>query len=265
MASGILHQAGTSRLSPFRVSIPFMLLFALSSCVNEQSNFVMYPNDPIARSNGASSIATGSTYDAGITLERSQIWSGSPAYSTAHAAFEKKSSPAEVASVSINNTNLNWANSTTGLFYAQSYGVHDLATYGAIDSVEFSYSGFDGTAFSTRSPFHDFGKFSAPDTVVISQGFTLRYEHAYREDSLMIVVQTYDSIAPNTLHALRMTVPDSGLVVFKPGFIIPSKNTDGLVIQISRSHFRTIVTPEGKRIGVSTIQQLSPTVISMRP
>jgi len=211
----------------------------------------------------------GERYDAGITHWRTQSWKGGAttsidfAKSIVAAAFDIHGSAVSIGYVEVNGARLSWhACSGEAMPWSpQIYLGSDFPTYGASDSLEFTYADFDGTSFSIKTPFAEFGKFTFPDTLVASKAYVVRYEKYFSQDSL--VVQTNVGLNNGGLHdGRRIIVPDTGAIVFPPDFI--QADSQGLYIVITRSHFESIISPQGKRIGVSTMQSTSDTLISVR-
>jgi len=279
-----MQLAGRRKSAPRRThlfGISIWLLLALGSCVTQPSdkrdwfpvNCKAYDQaDPIVRSRGFSGVqrglglmndsVAGESYDAGITIERTQSWMGEakPLYPWAdafvRAAFDVNSLAVQIGNVSINGTDLSYhtcSGEAMSLSPQVYIGYDTAAYYGEHDSMEISYSNFAGSSFASKTAFGDFGKFTLPDTIVISKGFTMPYEKFFSRDSLVV-----------NFYYVTMIVPDTGAVVFPPNFVQLATDSQALNISVSRSHFATIISPQGKRIGVSTTQFTDDTLIQAR-
>lgn len=265
--------------------ISIWVLLVLASCVTQPSEKrdifpdickAYFQTDPIVRCSGFSGVqrglgltndsVKGETYDVGITIRRTQSWMGEAesfypwADASVRAAFNVDSLAVQIGNVSINGTDLLYhacsgeaMSLSPQVYIGIDTATHIAAYYGSHDSMEFSYSNFAGSSFATKTAFGDFGKFTLPDTIVISKGFTMRYEKFFSRDSLVV-----------NFYYVTMIVPDTGAVVFPPNFVQLATDSQALNISVRRSHFASIISPQGKRIGVSTTQFTGDTVIQAR-
>jgi hypothetical protein len=275
----LITKAIASNSSKTALVVMSLGLLGLFSCVNDQPTPIPDPvyfgNDPVARSDGFSvnnlsirgmatglknGLVNGQLFDAALTIQRAQQWSGYES-SDVQAAFNVGGQAVKIGGVVLNGFNVPWLesdnNGMTMGWFPQSYVSGDSSTYGTSDSSTFSYSDFDGASYMTKVFFADFGKITIPDTIVTSKGLAIGYAKHSSQDSIVLDIQPVDSTSPSTTGWLEMVIPDSGTIVLPPNFILPGKNLWAWNISISRMHFTSIASPQGKRIGVSTWQSVN--------
>jgi hypothetical protein len=138
------------------------------------------------------------------------------------------------------------------VYISNTPGYNDTSFYGTHDSLRFSYSNFDGGSYAAEVAFQSFGRITSPDTVATSQGCTLHYEKFLSRDSITVTISG----------GMTLTVPDTGAIVLPPNFALTNLALVHWNIMLFRPHFSSLLSPQGKRIGISTLQIASGSVLA---
>ncbi len=222
------------------------------------------------------SLEHGQNFDAAVGLFRGQNTNGLSdpnQISVGRVAFESHNTPAQVGSVSLNNDALAWlpSGSTTGLDY--SYGTADPNLFGSQNSMAFSYVDFNGETLKDSVPVAPaFGTITFPDTISVSHGCTISYQHPVANDSIGIYVTVY-----GTDSGFFVTRPDTGSIIFAPNqlpvdpyltvfdSVTGTWPNYGFYIYFFRSNWSTQITPSGKKIAVYSSMETDGQYIPAKP
>jgi hypothetical protein len=191
-------------------------------------------------------LENGQHFDAAIGLFRGQTTSGLSDPNNipiGRMAFELNNTPAQVASATINNDALAWLPSGSAIGSDWSYGKADPNLYDSLHSIAFSYVDFNGETYKdTVSVAPAFGTITFPDSIPVSHGCVISYQHPIPNDSIGIYVDMFDT-------SFFVTRPDTGTIVLTPNQF-PHSNYAELAIYFYRWNWSARTTPSGKKIGV---------------
>lgn len=202
------------------------------------------------------SLENGQKFDAAVALFRAQDTNGL-AYSNempiARIAFELNNAPTQVSSASANNISLPWLSSD---FF---YGKSDPNVFGMQDSMTFSYVDFNGETYTdTLGVAPSFGTITFPDSISLSKGCVISYQHSVPNDSIGISVNfSYGS----NFFTIR---PDTGSIVFAPNELRESSYHE-FTISFCRWNWSTRTSPSGKKIGIYSSMETEPVYIPSKP
>src|ERR1700733_4284851 len=161
------------------------------------------------------SLEHGQNFDAAVGLFRGQSTNGltSPNQTPiGRMAFELKNAPAQVGSATLNKNTLAWLPSGSAIGWDWSYGKADPNLFGSQDSMAFSYVDFNGETYKdTLRIAPAFGIITFPDSISVSHGCTISYQHPVPNDSIEIYVTGYGIDT-----SFFVTRPDTGSIVFAP-------------------------------------------------
>ncbi len=240
--------------SPFEYMVNGGVLLQSSNEIREGSSGI-----------STDSLEQGQHFDAAVALFRGQTANGlaNPnEIPIGHMAFESNGAPNQVGSATINNTALSWTLPGSGsslAYYA--YANTDPNLYGSQDSMAFSYVGFNGETYKdTVGIAPAFGAITFPDTVSVSHGCVISYQHPVLNDSIEIYVNVFDS-------TFLITRPDTGAIVFSPNQmpLDLTYSNDGFIIYFYRWKWSTQTTPSGKKIGIYSSMETDGHFIPTKP
>ncbi len=237
------------------------LLVLLYGCQSTTVDPFAYPSDPLARAAGARwSWEPNEPFDAGIVITRIRTSLASKDLGTTsiHVAFDLSNNPVKVDSIQCNGVHLPWIATEQTFDKANIYAIDNSTIgFGTPDSMSFTYAGYDAERFSTVIPITpDFGNITIADTISISKGLRIVYQKAIPGDSIQVHIVgiladpnqvknfPYDSLN------LDKTLPDTGTLEFTPSELPHVDGIASFVIQAIRSHFSTVTSPKGKKIGI---------------
>ena len=197
-------------------------------------------------------------FDVGVALYRTQTFAGSTPDQNyqpeARMAFQIRNQASQVDTASVNGAILPWISATENSGAWNTYTLHDPSTWGSVDSMTFTYRGFDSASFaSTVEIAPSFGKIVHPDTLSAAQGCVFTYDNPVQGDSILVVVWTGSS-------TLTFSAQDNGMIVFAP-HQLPYDATiaaNGYEIGLSRFHWCVRTSSAGKRIGIYSEQRTEP-------
>jgi len=177
-------------------------------------------------------------------------------------AFELNKAPAQAGSVSLNNDNLAWLPTGSAIGLDWSYGKADPNLYASQDSMAFSYVDFNGETYKDSVPVVPaFGAITFPDTVSVSHGCVISYQHPIPNDSIGIYLTVYGYDT-----SIFVTRPDTGSVVFAPIQLpVDPFGNEGFTIYFYRWNWSTRTTPSGKKIGVYSSMETDGQFIPVKP
>jgi len=201
----------------------------------------------------------GQKFDAAVGLFRVQGTNGLADPSTTsigRMSFQLNNAPAQVGAAAIDNNTLPWISAGSWMYVKA-----DPNLYGSQDSMTFSYSDFNGeTNKETVSTAPAFGIITFPDTISLSHGCTISYQHPVANDSIEIYVDVFDS-------SFLITRPDTGSIVFAPNELPPDRmySNAGFMISLYRWNWSTRTSPSGKKIAVYSSMETQPVFIPYKP
>ncbi len=206
-------------------------------------------------------LENGQHFDAAVGLFRGQTISGLSDPTNlpiGRMAFELNNTPSQVGGAAINNETLAWLPSGSGIGSDWSYGKADPNLYDSLGSMAFSYMDFNGETYNdTVSVAPAFGTITFPDSISISHGCVISYQHSVPNDSIGIYVDMFDT-------SFFVTRPDNGSIVLAPNQF-PHSNYTELAIYFYRWNWSTQTTPSGKRIGVYSAMETNGQYIPTAP
>jgi len=209
------------------------------------------------------SLEKGQNFDAAVGLFRGQTTNGLSdpnEIPIGRMAFQLKNAPAQVGSAILNNNTLAWLPASSTIGWDWSYGKADPNLFGSQDSMAFSYEDFNGETYKdTLGVAPAFGTITLPNTISISKGCTISYQHPIPNDSIGIYLEMVDT-------SFFITRPDTGSIVFAPNQlpVDPSGNGD-FVIYFYRWNWSTRTTPSGRKIGVYSSMETDGQSINTTP
>jgi len=211
------------------------------------------------------SLENGQNFDAAVGLFRSQSTNGLSdpnEIPVGRVAFELNKAPAQAGSVSLNNDNLAWLPTGSAIGLDWSYGKADPNLYASQDSMAFSYVDFNGETYKDSVPVVPaFGAITFPDTVSVSHGCVISYQHPIPNDSIGIYLTVYGYDT-----SIFVTRPDTGSVVFAPIQLpVDPFGNEGFTIYFYRWNWSTRTTPSGKKIGVYSSMETDGQFIPVKP
>ncbi len=218
-------------------------------------------DDPVARAVGGYHSWEGHQhFDAGVIIIRNE--NVAPQYSCDdRMAFDVNNNPVQVNGSELNGNLLQWIPSETSIYNAQIYETQDSNAYGSVDSATFSYTGYDGETWNDKVEIAPvIGPLNAPDTVVVSQGLSITYQNPVPGDSisLSIIADGWVTKPPSgSFYYLDTSLADIGMITIPPNRLPNPAGNNSYLIQISRFHFITCVSPKGKIIGIYSEQDYS--------
>jgi hypothetical protein len=206
-------------------------------------------------------LENGQTFDAAVGLFRAQTTNGLSdpnEIPTGRMAFELNNAPAQVGSATLNNDALAWLPSASAIGWDYSYAKADPNLNGSQDSMAFSYVDFNGETYKdTLDVAPAFGTITFPDTISLSHGCIISYQHPNPNDSIGIYLMGEGDTN------FFLTRPDTGSIVFATQQL-PFKY-NGFTIYFYRWNWSTITTPSGRKIGVYSSMETDGQYIQAKP
>ena len=188
-----------------------------------------------------SSLEQDQHFDAAVGLFRTQTTSGVSdpnQISTGRMAFQSNNIPVQIGSATLNHDSLAWS---SDWYYSKT----DPNLFDPQDSMAFSYADFNGETYEARvlvTP--AFGTITFPDTVPISEGCTIAYQHSIPNDSVVIYVDMFDT-------SIAVVKPDTGSIVFAPNELNGLHSSfSEVAIYLYRWNWSTLTSAGGKKIAV---------------
>ena len=210
------------------------------------------------------SLEHGQTFDIAVGLFRAQKTNGSASLTEVpigRVAFEAHNAPAQVGNVSLNNETLPWLSTPSAIGTDYSYAKADLNLDISQDNLTFAYVDFNSESHNDKvSITPNFGTITFPDTISLSHGCSITYQHSVPNDSVQVHVDVFDS-------SFLLIKPDTGEIVFGPDELPPDHtySNAGLMISFYRWSWSTRTSPSGKKIGVYSSMETEPIFIPYKP
>ena len=210
------------------------------------------------------SLENGQKFDAAVGLFRAQSSNGVISATNlplGRMAFELNNAPTQVGNASLNSVALPWLSSISAIGVDYSYAKSDPNLGITGNNATYSYMDFNGETYKdTVSIAPDFGTITFPDTISLSHGCTISYQHPVANDSIEIYIDVFDS-------SFLVTKPDTGAIVFAPNELPPDRTyaNAGLMISFYRWNWATRTSPSGKKIAVYSSMETEPTFVPYKP
>jgi hypothetical protein len=208
------------------------------------------------------SLEKGQKFDAAVGLFRAQKTNGFAdpnEIPIGRMAFELNNVPAQVGSATLNNNTLAWLPSGSAIGWDWSYGKADPNLFGSQDSMAFSYVDFGGETYKdTVRVAPGFGAIKYPDTISLSKGCIISYQHSVPNDSIGI---SLNFLTGSNSFIIR---PDSGSIVLAPNEL-PAISDTRFTISFIRWNWSTRISPSGKKIGIYSSMETEPVYIPYKP
>lgn len=237
-----------------RVSALFILL--LAGCQSSTQPFDLSASaDPLARASGGLrwSYMGNARYDAAFAVHRREFVAREFSYITTTAAFNVGRSPIRVGGVLVNGVGLSWM-SSDGVSKANTY--QGNAPAGVSDSVRLDVSGFDGDAFYSNAHIAgDFNFAPIPDTLDVSNGWTLTYANALPNDSIDVQLI---GVSSKTNWSYHTRLPDTGVITIPRDSLPIDEGTTGIGLEVSRFSMDSLTTTRGHRLAIASWQTFGP-------
>jgi len=211
------------------------------------------------------SLERGQNFDAAAGLFRGQTTKGLSdpnEIPIGRMAFQLKNAPTQVGSATLNNNTLAWLPASSTIGWDWSYGKADPNLYGSPDSMAFSYVDFNGETYKdTMSVAPIFGIITFPDSISVSHGCTITYQHPIPNDSIGIYFMGYGEDS-----SFFVTRPDTGSIVFAPNQLpVDQFESDDFIVYLYRWNWSTRTTPSGKKIGIYSSMETDGQYIPIKP